>query len=894
MKNKRVMRSAALFLTLVLVGCLLLCSCGDTGSDSECRHTDMNCDGECELCGGKTEIRHEDSDGDKKCDRCGGDMMTGEISAKKSASVSEGVTLYPTHGIGWSGETYRGSRISYRITVKNEGESATTAEIQTTLPRYTKYLSGAERTDGDRLLWTLALGAGEEKSVEYTLELTAGREASGEVISGGGTTVNGCEISSCDLYIGSTLNEIDRKYVDLAVRVLAPSSFGGIDLAARIYTHAFTQGGAVSELIPGDPLDAIDAVIYGYGGYERLFSSVAPGLWGGRLLGGGKAYLCGSARDDIGIGDLISGDLLIVKSSEECKLYIANNGILTDITDRAAEVDTERVLASLGTSDAFITVRPSLNMTAFTPSDPDEEAPELSDAQRAIIAAAESYLYRGEALQYEDVHFGLSSTSGEYRWAYGEKLPEEYTSDEWGYVNCAVFTYDVYLAALGFRLPGNMYTTERLTENSAIYGMRVFSLERSRSEVYSPEEQLEVERQFMETLEVGDIMVRRHKNATTGKTTGHAMLYVGNGKFIHSSGASYTAPGGVGKEVYEATIRGHRVHDYLFSGKTSMFNDEDNVITIVRPLNGFSGEIPENSRNRMEGMKGIKAEKLSSHPSSVSVSPGGEITYTYVITNLGDEPRTITVSDRAPLGTSYIAGADEVCDGVLYFKLTLNGGEVGSVSYTVRVDEDAKDGMLIDGVDGRVEGVLHRTAATRVKKTLDKSEGDAILRALAQLRNEGTELTGLELINEIYKRALGVADIFRDGTVSSVLRDGEESVFAESEKVNNKKSLSKLRYDESYYSSMLVDHLYGGMRFDSSDKLHDRTRLLREHNLVAGDVLLARTSSSEYVYVWGGDGVLYNLTSGISEVADFGQLAERLLYYGRDFAVLRPSYILEA
>ena len=157
----------------------------------------------------------------------------------------------------------------------------------------------------------------------------------------------------------------------------------------------------------------------------------------------------------------------------------------------------------------------------------------------------------------------------------------------------------------------------------------------------------------------------------------------------------------------------------------------------------------------------------------------------------------------------------------------------------------------------------------------------------------GHNQSGLELVNEIYRRALGIDAIFTDTNADNVIREGSESVFAKSSVSSSGKYFSMLRTDETYYSRMLVDHLYGGMRFYSKNTQHDRTRLLREHNLLIGDVLIGRTSSSVKIYIYAGNGELLPLDSGIGEAADFTTISERILYFGRDFAVLRPSQVME-
>ena len=853
-------------------------------------HIDENCNGECDVCGEAVPLAHKDENNDNVCDKCNTTIAVIAVRAHKSASVAKGQSLYPTEYIAWSEVTYRGAYVTYTITVINEGTATAEVSITDLLSEHTELVSGCSSVSGNTLSWNITVPVGGEKSVIYTVAVTADESKVGAVVDGGGAIVNSVGVDCHDLYIAPSLNEVDAGYIERAIRILADSTYTDLTFAKHAYTIAFTNANAIAKLMSGTPAEVLDLIFSGTD--AKLASALAPGLYGGSSVSAGIAGAMGEVNSGVAAEDLISGDIAFVKSAGGTKMFIVCGSSAYDITGRALKLSISDMLTELGGAEKYAVVRPSYTMTLFTPSDPDEIPETMNAYQEAIVKTAESYVLRGERLQYEDVNFGLTSTTGEYRWAHGQKLPEEYTYDEWGYVNCAVFTYDVYIAALGYTLPSNMYTTERLTANAAANGMSVFTFERQREDVYTAEEQLEIQRAFMQTLEPGDIMVRRHTNVSTGKTTGHAMLYVGNGRFIHSGGASYSVTSGIGSEVYEPTIRCHKVSDYLFGeATTSMFNDEYNMITVVRPLNKFTGEIPENTVARLANMQGIRAEKLSSHPSSVTVNPGDLITFTFSINNIGNVAKVIEVYDNIPAGCIYVSGGDRVEGDELFWTVSVGAGETVNVSYTVRVGELA-DGTQIDGNDATVGGVRHRCAAIRVKNTLTVNEQDAILAAIKELKNEGTTLTGLALVNEIYKRALGIDNVFADTNADNVMRDGSESVFATSTKKNNNKYLSKLQTTATYYSSMLVDHLYGGLRFDSSEKLYDRTRLLKEHNLVVGDVLIARSSSSVNIYIWAGDAGLILLNSGVGSAVDFTTISERILYFGRDFAVLRPSQVI--
>ncbi len=871
----------------------------DDGKCDKCeacvKHIDEDCNGSCDKCSTAVAVIHKDENDDNICDRCSEQILPISFSATKTASVAQGVTLYPTHYIAWKDTTLRGAFVTYTITVTNTGDNAATVVINDTVPVRTRFISGCESKVDDKLSWAVSVPIGEERSISYTVEVSADETwTNGGYIEGEGAMVNDISVDCYDLYIEQTLNEVDIKYLEKAIKILSKSTYTDFVFAKWAYGMAFTNPKAITELFDGTPAELLDAI---FAADVKLTDTVVPGFYGGTAATD-VAGIKGVRGTTANANGLMSGDLLLVRSNGETRLYIACENALYDITATAVKTDMTTTLASLATAEKYAAVRPSVAMTNFTPSDPDETPEVINAYQEALVKTADAFFLRGESLQYEDVWYGLISQSGEHRWTHGEKAPEEYTADEWGYVNCAVFTYDVYLNALGYTLPNNMYTTANLAANAETLGMQMFYFENTTPGSYTEEQMLEVERQFMATLQVGDLMVVRRSN-----NTGHVMLYIGNGKFIHSSGSSYTkTDAGVGYEQYEPTIRYHKVSDYFFDPTSvggSPFRGEDEYaghyvekLLIVRPLNVFNDAIPTNTVNRVQNMQGIRAEKLSSHPSSVSVNPGDLVTFTFSLFNVNAEAKTVEIYDKVPAGTSYVSGGDRVEDDELYWTVSVGAGETVTVSYTVRVGNVA-DGTLIDGNDATVGGVKHRCAAIRVKNTLTVSEQQAIQAAIEELKAEGTSLTKLELVNEIYKRALGVENIFATTDVNSVVRDGSESIFDTSAKKYSGKYLSCLRTDETYYSRMLVDHLYGGMRFDSSAKLYDRTKLLKPHNLVVGDVLIARTSSAEYVYIYAGDGALIPLTSGIGNAADFKTNSERIMYYGRDFAVVRPSYVIE-
>ena len=247
---------------------------------------------------------------------------------------------------------------------------------------------------------------------------------------------------------------------------------------------------------------------------------------------------------------------------------------------------------------------------------------------------------------------------------------------------------------------------------------------------------------------------------------------------------------------------------------------------------------------------------------------------------------------RSPSGTTYVSGGDSVTGDGIYWTLSIGPGQTVQVSYTVSVN-NVPNGTVIDGNDAKVGGVMHRCAAIKVMNTLTATEQQAIKDALDALALENTTLKGLELVNEIYKRALGKSDVFKHIDVNDVMDGCDDSIFYQTATVYSGKPMDKLRNEDTYYKRMLVDHLYGGQRVDSAAKLYDRTKMLKPHNLIVGDVLVARTNAAESVYIYIGDGYLINLTNGVGVEADFANLSQRIMFYGRNFAVVRPSFVID-
>lgn len=523
-------------------------------------------------------------------------------------------------------------------------------------------------------------------------------------------------------------------------------------------------------------------------------------------------------------------------------------------------------------------------------------------AQKAVVRTALAYLARGTRIQYDDTRFNVSDAPALYRWQYGARLsPEEYTSQNIGYSNCAAFTYDVYLAALGIKIGG--YATNQLTQITG--KQRIYKYFPTGKE--TSEEMAAVKEAFRASLQMGDIIVIRYNGDKTGG--GHAMLYVGskvlegvegykgtaaeqtdesgNPKdagytydIIHSTGSNYNYS--KSKEVFEkyGTVQMMSV-DSLFDETTGRYVfGKLESIAVIRPLATFDREIPENTLNRMRHMENIIAEKLSSHTAGMTVNPGENITYTFSVTNKNDHDVTLPVKDTVPANTTYVSsdGDCSVEGAALSWNLTVLAGETKTVSYTVKVNENAAYGDGVQSTDGSVGGVAVNCPKVFIERSLTQQEQSKLLAAVDTQLASG--LRGMELANALYTHTLGGEDLLPE-SAGEVL----DNLYLSSGE------FYLLRHTDSQID-MLAPGMFGGRYvIQGSSTLKtlrhelNRTRLPYPDQLMVGDLLVI---NEEKLYLFTGEGML-DLVSG--EQMDANSCLMPILSYKR-FAILRPSMIL--
>ena len=803
-------------------------------------------------------------------------------------------TKFSSHTIAKT--VYPGEKITYTIYLKNNGSSEKSIEIIDSVPMNTEYVEGADTINGKQLSWSFTLAAGEEKAVSYTVRvLNHDFLCDGEMVMATVASVNGRNLYTNSLYIERTLNEIDVKYIDIAIESLMESDFKEFRLLMWVYYVAYSHS-VVSNHIGSAtvPEELIEKIANGTA-TELQLDMIAPTLFGGKempsLINGVKDV----SASAVSTNDLIVGDILLVKNGSDTKIYIYGSKGLFLAETGFEKVDTAAILASLSECDKYAVMRPSAAMTNFTPSNVDATPEPLTEKQAAVVETAKQYVLRGQWLQYDDSYYTYVKGGGS-RAQYGIRAPEEYNSNEWGYINCAMFTYDAYKFSLNYSLPNAMYTTARLSQYSPQNGTKVYGFNRSANQVHSEEEKAKVKKEFTDTLQPGDIMV------ILRGTSGHAMLYIGDGNFIHSTGGSYSYSGS-GSETYEPTIRYHRVNDYFFNESSTGGYIFGNVteLLIVRPLATTAAQnltIPENTVNRINNLSGVVVQKYSTHNTAKTADRGDIITYTFSVRNTNKDSVTLDIFDKIPTNTFYVSSDARVDGDNLYWTVTVPADETVTVSYSVQVSDVAEYGSFVHSDVSTIGGVLVKCQKVQIERTLKSDEQTAIIQAFEELRNEGTTLTGLALVNEVYKRALGKENVF-DSTDLIEVMEGEAGAFSYDATYDSNKGAFFINVGAKY-NDMIAPSLYGGRKVPQRNGENwIKTRLPMQHHLVVGDVLVRRTSNVNnqptlYVYLYVGGEYFYNVTSEIKLDTTLLPLRlEQLLYTGNYFAILRPSMAMD-
>ena len=544
-------------------------------------------------------------------------------------------------------------------------------------------------------------------------------------------------------------------------------------------------------------------------------------------------------------------------------------GLLAACTAENTEKEAKDIMASL----------------EHHPDFPNVDTAGMTELQKAVVLTAESFVIRKARGQYDDTRLTASADPVFYRWATGQMSPEDYTSQNIGYSNCAAFARDLYLAALDLDI--QYYTTATQTSGCKKVLARAPVAEKFANK--SAEELETYKQEFLAALQPGDLIVYRYAD----KSSGHAMCYVGNNMMIHCTGSNYNYTDR--EESYEENgcFRYDSI-DTFWDAESRRYLFNKNSYVLIRPLDDFTGEIPIRTQDRMDVMRGVVAEKTASATWAQTVNPGQEVTFTFTLQNLTGLEKTLTITDTIPENTTYVSGAEKQDGDAIFWTVILPARETVTVSYTVRVNDDAKT------VESHsfVEHVPVNCPTITVGKSLTAQEQETLSAAVAGV--DTSKGGGVALAATIYKEAFDtniLADVTADGMVEEIFRYYSDTAEAAAP-YELWPTHWFVRDENGAYDSMIAPGLYGGRSVLEGteekpvSKLDfmaiKRTRLVAENQLIPGDIILASDSEIRFqtvawLYI---DGQLLDLQTG-EKIAAEPTLSQLLCY--QHFAVIRPS-----
>lgn len=497
----------------------------------------------------------------------------------------------------------------------------------------------------------------------------------------------------------------------------------------------------------------------------------------------------------------------------------------------------------------------------------DEEEIRTYDTvvQEALAVVAEAYYARRVYVQYED---NPLIKSGDILRADRHKYsPEDATKQFTTYSNCAAFTYDVYKEALGIDIYS--WTTASLQGATDMHALTCNQM------LTTTEEKEEWYQKVRDTIQPGDIINYRKDS------WGHAMLYIGYNEVIHCSsnsgtGGSYNMS--AKKEVldpsggiYKITL--DEVIDKHLPGA--------NAFALVRPTLKHPDAAPtEKTLNRIANLQNVYVEKTSSHAVGMTADQGDEVTFSISIKNSNKTEKTFEITDTVPAGTTYVGGADSVDGNTLKWSVTVpSGGGKKDISYTVKVNADAKDGDKIHSV-AKVGGVDVQCRPIYVGGNLNAEEQAKIYDAASKV--SGGSATGLALAKQIYASAGIACDI---GTETEIM----SSIFKTTTRAIGHFELNT----SSEYMKILAPTMYGGNMVYTNTNLYDgdRTKGPMLTQLMAGDIVICKEGNTYASYLFVGQNKAMDLNAGKVAILDLIGTRDALfstLGYNQ-FVIIRPA-----
>lgn len=482
--------------------------------------------------------------------------------------------------------------------------------------------------------------------------------------------------------------------------------------------------------------------------------------------------------------------------------------------------------------------------------------------------------------------------------------PEDATSQHMVFLDCSSYVNAVYYEAFGENIMP--YETMEKSPQTGNYMNYAIDNEYSPDVVgawetkdyQTEEDRATLLNSIKEQLKPGDVIDYRTSGA------GHALIYVGDGKILHSIGNDFltssrpenSSEGQKGKEP-TGTVQLMHVDDMFVknSGNRYLFKSGILRFCVLRPIaRGLT--TTQESQARMLA-KGLDGEKTSSVGVNTGVSKGEEITYTLTVKNHRDVAyKNVEIKDVLDDNLTFVSGSDGVSNNgqTVTFNKEIKSGETVTVSWTAKVKATANVGAVIVSDKTTVSGVTQATIKNSVSKYSSLQLQTVALKAKEYATQNKVFENPIDMAESLYKDAFGI-DVFDYENLALALDDIIDS---ENATLNN-----------SDLSSMVAPDLYGGQDVTKLYRANkDIIRLITTQNLSIGDIIIAESDNEgedaiypdRVVYVYVGDMQLVSCTTNadgkvrlvtmIDNQYNKAHVLVTIFAYDR-YAVLRPSMV---
>ncbi len=494
-----------------------------------------------------------------------------------------------------------------------------------------------------------------------------------------------------------------------------------------------------------------------------------------------------------------------------------------------------------------------------------EEPIEIKTQQDIVKEVGFSYYRQGAQIYYDQ------------RWRDENPVPELATAQQQLFLDCSSYVNAVYYEAFGVNIQG-VSVAERSPQTGNYSNYAKSNLGKSPDVVGYWEtanyktisEQVALLEQVYAMLQVGDVLVwRRGEN---GATSGHAMLYVGDGLFLHSTGSQATGDStdptgnkdiGDSMGITYGTVQKLSA-DAVFTDMTNsryIFRSSSNKVhnfCVLRPL-ALGLTATQKTENRMK-IAGLSMEKRVEPGLRASVARGEEITYTLRIENHSSNAYTgVVFEDILSDQLIFTGGSSKIAANGQKLTATLSIGPFGSVTlrWSAKVKADATVGAHIENGSTSLGGVniampnnfVGAYASEQLTLVAEKAREYA-----AKGESFGDPLAFAEVV---WRDAVGV-EPFAPESAANVMDD----LFVEW-------GTSFGLNEQSALVGMAVPNLYSGTKVH---RLADIVQIHTESDFMLGDLILCEWNGHYrlLVYVGKGEFVQVDTVTGTATLVQNG------------------------